>query len=178
MIAHMGFRSFEQKEAYRGAILITDESTKPVEFRCTAPVRPTPLQRMLYGDSLLPHILIELIGLPLLTSIRERPGVILISDPAFLELRSKTKFIVIHLSPAGPRTTGSQIQTKVGTQVLECSSGRFPSLLLSTHSGEPAHVDAVVEQLRTLFASSDLMEPFARISAGLQYVHDERVLEV
>ena len=36
-----------------------------MEFRCTAPVRPNPLQRTLYGRTLLPHIAVELIGAPL-----------------------------------------------------------------------------------------------------------------
>ena len=34
----------------RGGILITDTKGKPVEFRCTFPIRPNAVQRTLYGD--------------------------------------------------------------------------------------------------------------------------------
>ena len=177
LIAYMAFRAFDHNEAYRGAILITDESTKPVEFRCTAPVRPTPLQRMLYGDSLLPHILTELVGLPLLASIRERPKLLLIPDMAFFEIRTKTSLPVIHLSRAAVPTDASTIQPRAGTQLLESSSGRFPSLLIRTHPHHPADAQAARELLQKLFSAVDVMEPFARVMAGLEYVHDERVLE-
>src|ERR1035438_9283152 len=70
-IAFLGYREFDDGAAYRGAILVTDEWSKPLEFRCTAPVRPTDLQRTLYGKSMLPHILTELIGAPLISSVRE-----------------------------------------------------------------------------------------------------------
>ena len=72
-IGFLGYREFDDGKAYRGAILVTDESSKPLEFRCTAPVRPTNLQRTLYGKSLLPHILTELIAVPLIASMREKP---------------------------------------------------------------------------------------------------------
>src|ERR1035441_1934337 len=89
VIAFLGFREFDDGEAYRGAILVTDESSKPLEFRCTAPVRPTQLQRTLYGKSLLPHVLTELIAMPLISSVREKPQLILIAEDAFFDVRQK-----------------------------------------------------------------------------------------
>ena len=37
---------------YLGGVLVADEFGLPVEFRHTLPVRPTKLQRALYGDAL------------------------------------------------------------------------------------------------------------------------------
>ena len=62
-LAFLGYSEFDK--GYRGGILVTDEWGKRVEFRCTAPVRPNPVQRTLYGRTLLPHIAVELIGAPL-----------------------------------------------------------------------------------------------------------------
>src|ERR1035438_1203629 len=89
-IAFLGYREFDDGAAYRGAILVTDEWSKPLEFRCTAPVRPTDLQRTLYGKSLLPHILTELIGAPLISSVREKPQLILIAEDAFFDVDRKS----------------------------------------------------------------------------------------
>ena len=40
-----------------------------------------------------------------------------------------------------------------------------------------ADLDASGERLRDLFGHFDLTEPFQRLAEGLQYVHDEKVLE-
>ena len=40
----------------RGGILVTDAQGKPVEFRCTSPIRPNAVQRTLYGGTLMTHI--------------------------------------------------------------------------------------------------------------------------
>lgn len=39
---------FEDGAAIRGGVLVTDLDTKPYEFRCTSPVRPTHLQSFIW----------------------------------------------------------------------------------------------------------------------------------
>lgn len=168
-IAFLSFREFDDGEAYRGAILITDEWSKPLEFRCTAPVRPTQLQRTLYGKSLLPHILTELIGAPLISSSREKPQIILITDEAYFDVRHKTSSLVIRVT----KTNNS----KSKGLLLQSASGKFDQLEVQAHVKFAADLDATGDRLRDLFAQWDLAEPFLRMGEGLQYVHDERVLE-
>jgi hypothetical protein len=168
-IAYLGFREFEDGEAYRGAILVTDEWSKPLEFRCTAPVRPTPLQRTLYGKSLLPHLLTELIGKPLINSIHEKPQLILIADEAFFDVRHKFSVPVIRIAkPQGSKSKALLIQS---------ASGKFDQVEIEAHLKFASDLDSVGEHLRDLFGRWDLNEPFQRLAEGLQYVHDEHVLE-
>jgi hypothetical protein len=61
---------FESGKAIRGAFLLTDGDTRPMEFRCTNPIRPTSLQTVLYGQMLESHLMVELIGLPLVNSLK------------------------------------------------------------------------------------------------------------
>ena len=57
---HIGFlQLFEAEDSYIGAILLTDLDSVPVEFRVTLPVRPTSIQRTLYGRALAPYIGVE-----------------------------------------------------------------------------------------------------------------------
>lgn len=56
-----------------GAVLITDERGYPLEFRCTTPVRPTAIQRTLYGALLKPYVSVELCGRRLLAEIQRKP---------------------------------------------------------------------------------------------------------
>lgn len=176
VIGFLGYREFEEGEAYRGAILVTDGFSKPLEFRCTAPVRPTHLQRTLYGKSLLPHILTELIGAPLIESVREKPQLILITDDEYFDVRQKVVVPVLRVRRQRDNTRSDE--TKKSKRItLQSASGKFDQLELEAHWNFPADLDATGERYRDLFGRWDLAEPFVRLTEGLQFVHDERVLE-
>jgi len=176
-VAFLGYREFDDGEAYRGAILVTDEWSKPLEFRCTAPVRPTQLQRTLYGKSLLPHVLTELIGAPLISSVREKPQIILIDDEAYFEVRHKISAPVIRVARQSGVKARQDDQTKSKSLLLQSASGKFAQVELEAHWKFAGDLDSAGERLRDLFGRWDLNEPFQRLAEGLQYVHDERVLE-
>ena len=176
-LAFLGFREFEEGEAYRGAILVTDDWSKPLEFRCTAPVRPTPLQRTLYGKSLLPHILTELVGLPLINSVKERPQLVLISEEAFFDLRHKLPLPVIRITNGTGKPASGEREGKARSVLLQSASGKFKQVQADAHTKFAADLDLASESLREFFGRWDLSEPFQRMAEGLQYVHDEQVLE-
>jgi hypothetical protein len=176
-IAFLGYREFDDGEAYRGAILVTDEWGKPLEFRCTAPVRPTQLQRTLYGKSLLPHILSELIGAPLVSSVREKPQLILIADESYFNVRHKVSTPVIRVARTNGSKTKQDDQSKSKSLLLQSTSGKFAQVEVEVSWQFAADLDSSGERLRDLFGHFDLTEPFQRLAEGLQYVHDEKVLE-
>lgn len=88
-LAFLSNYKFENDAAIRGAILVTDASTKPLEFRVTAPIRPTNLQKTLYGKILDEHLAVELISLPLLDSLNDnnKPDLIIVLDALFFRCR-------------------------------------------------------------------------------------------
>src|SRR4028118_1537774 len=88
-IAFISSHSFENGAAIRGAVLVADCDTKPLEFRVTAPVRPTLFQKTLYGELLDEHILVELIAVPLLAELKEKPQIILVRNSLFLGINAK-----------------------------------------------------------------------------------------
>jgi hypothetical protein len=183
-IGFLGFREFDDGDTYRGAILVTDEWSKPLEFRCTAPVRPTQLQRTLYGKSLLPHVLTELIGEPLISSVREEPQLILIADEAYFDVRHKISAPVIRVNrpvirvdhPDNSKNTKKE-QPPSKSLLLQSASGKFAQVEVEAHWKFADDLELSGERLRDLFGRWDLIEPFKRLAEGLQYVHDERVLE-
>ena len=71
-IAFLETYNLEDEAGIMGAILVTDAETKPLEFRVTAPIKPTNFQKTLYGDVLLEHILTELVSVPLLNALTKR----------------------------------------------------------------------------------------------------------
>ena len=90
-VAFLGYLELDNGASYRGAILVTDDWGKPLEFRCTAPVKPTAVQRTLYGSTLMPHVLVALIGKPLIDALNEEPVAVLVSESMFLDLRHNAR---------------------------------------------------------------------------------------
>src|SRR5688572_6385653 len=53
-----------------GGLLILNAAGRPLEFHCTAPLRPNRAQEILYGDTLRPFLYGEQIGQTLLVKAR------------------------------------------------------------------------------------------------------------
>src|SRR5262249_45200099 len=71
-----------------GGLLVTNHCGRPLEFQCTVPVRPNSTQTILYGPTLAPFILGELIGGTLIEKAGVKPQLILTDRAQILELRN------------------------------------------------------------------------------------------
>jgi hypothetical protein len=176
-IAFLGYMELDSGASYRGAILITDDWGKPLEFRCTAPVKPNAVQRTLYGQTLLPHVLIELVGAPLLQAVQEQPEIIIIQESLFFDLRHKADTPIVRLKRQGVDVKlSSEEGEKAKPVVLSSDSGKFDPIVMEAHWQFPGDLDYTREKLRDLFGRWDLVEPFERLTKGLEYVHQQKVL--
>src|SRR3970040_1487950 len=90
-LAFLDITSFEDGAALRGGCLVTDALTRPLEFRVSGAIRPTSLQKVLYGDTLHEYICNDLIGIPILQTIESKLDLILVRDAEFLKLRTRTE---------------------------------------------------------------------------------------
>ena len=169
-------KHFDANASIRGAFLLTDENTKPIEFRCTNPIRPTQLQTMLYGDILKDHILIELIGEPLIKTLKEMPDIILVAEPEFLALRAKVNVPVVLIAK------DEQIIAVGGNQsdfqMLSSGSGQFEPIVFTTNDEFPQDRLAMKDVLTDIFNKNNLIEPFTRIASALEQVHIQKIGEM
>jgi len=177
-VAFLGMLNLDKGSAYRGGILVTDGCGKPVEFRCTAPVRPNPVQKTLYGQTLLPHIAVELIGLPLLRSIQEKPALVIIQDAVFFDVRLHLETALVRLWRQGEQVilqpTGEQAQTNA---VLNCATGKFQPIVSEPHWQFRGDSESYGPQLSEMFGRWDLIEPFDRLNRALEYLHEHKLME-
>jgi hypothetical protein len=152
----------------RGAVLVTDDATRPLEFRCTTPIKPNALQRMLYGQTLRSYIAADLVGEPLLSAIQEKPYVVLVREPLFLTLRSKTNHRIVCLRRQGEQISAAIGERQTGSReepsLLSCASGRFQPLTVTGVPGHGGELETALEVLRPIFSETDLLEPFDRIA--------------
>jgi hypothetical protein len=197
-IAYLDLEQFEDAKAVRGGVIVVDPTTEPLEFRCTDAVRPTTLQRLLWGKRLDGHLAANLLGTPLIKSLSQKFSIIAVKNPDFLELRRTIELPVVLLTrdsaiefespgpapaPTGkteavagaaqerPRETASG---GVAETVLSNTPGRYEPIVLRCHPLHKDDLETVRLLLAPVFATHDVMEPFERVSAALQMVHQEQ----
>jgi hypothetical protein len=169
-------QKFESGKAIRGAFLLTDIDTKPLEFRCTNPIRPTSLQNVLYGQMLQRHIMVELIGMPLMNSLKQPPSVVLVQDEDLLWLRPKIATPVLRLAKESAISIdGDGAGSR--TAMLSSNSGKFDSVVLVAHNEFGGDIGSVTPILTQVFNRFDLVEPFERVVAALEQVHQQKIGE-
>ena len=170
-IGFLGIYSFEEGAAIRGAILITDTETKPLEFRVTGPVRPQKFQEIVYGGLLNEHISVELIGLPLLNSLQQKPNLIIVRDILFLEINTKQEIPTVLLlkedEPLFKRGTSSK--------PLNPEDSSRPPVKICTLSQFEPKLEEISHQLQPIFLHRDLMEPFDRLEKACADVDTRNV---
>jgi hypothetical protein len=166
---------FEDGKAVRGALLLTDQDTKPLEFRCTNPIRPTQLQTILYGSSLQEHVMVQLIGLPLLSSVKDKLHLVLVHEPEFLKVREKVSTPIVRISREGAVAISSE--KDIAPLLLMSKSGRFDPITLTPHPKFDGDREQAKALLAEVFNSYDLVEPFNRIGKALEQVHAQRIGE-
>lgn len=153
-----------------GGLLVTNHSGRPLEFQCTTPVRPNRTQEILFGESLKPWLLGELIGSTLLNRVSIKPGVVITSDPSLLELRNHTT-IPVALTEDDSCADAHQTASATFSTDTEPNSDDRPvrvgNSLLRFHSGHHADAQSVKSRQHLIPDSADLKEPLERVREAL-----------
>ena len=165
------------KAGVLGAMLVTDDLGKPEEFRVTYPVKPTALQRQLYGEALYSHVGISLCGKPLYDALRGKPELLIVSDKRFLSLSQSADCRVAHLERAGEAfeiSSAEKADQISRSNLLESEGARFRPMLFTcpTHYGEDEIRDTN-ELLMKYSQMIDLLEPFERIKGAIKALFDQ-----
>lgn len=174
----LGFMALAEIEddIFRGGILVTDSSGKPIEFRCTSPIQPNNVQKTLYGQTLWPHIAVTLVGLPLCQGVTESLDVVIVNQSDFLEMRPETQKPLLLLTKQGEAMTLAEGgELKAVRELITSPSGKFEPVVATCH-WEYGHDLHLIERLRTTCSAIDLLEPFERISSALKFVHEKGAL--
>lgn len=165
-IGFFGVEFFENGDAIRGAILITDFETKPYEFRITSPVRPSLIQRMLYGNSLEDYVNIEIIGIPLIEKITEKAGLILVNKACLLRIRPKIATPVVLLRSE---------QSKEIEESPDSKTNDYNVITINSHRDYPSDSHTAQAMLSPIMQKRDLLEPFERLLVALTEAHKQKV---
>jgi len=167
------------QDGYIGAILVTDLQGIPQEFRCTHPVKPTTIQKPLYGNTLEPYIAVNLCGIPLIQSIQNKPSLIIVHKEFLLGVRTATPCPVIFIRRAGEAIeikTSDSSETTLRRERIDCSTGRFQPIVFAPNPDFHDDTTSSREIIEKIFSYLDPIEPFERIAKAIEVLakHDKR----
>ncbi|HEX9746494.1 MAG TPA: hypothetical protein VGB30_13830 [bacterium] len=174
--SNIGFallRELDDGTCYIGGIFVADSNLRPVEFRCTSPIRPSNVQKTLYGSELVPVIAQDLVLKNVLNKLSVKPNLLLCGDQVFLEARKFVDIPIIVLEAEARMPTSSDDE-KIETTLLHNRSGKFNTLQISTLPGFSSDGEEWLGFLQFISNSRDLLEPFERISNALMEVYKSK----
>ena len=176
LLGFLGFYETQEHDGYLGTILITNMQGVPQEFRCTHPVKPTMIQKPLYGNTLEPYIGITLCSIPLIESIQNKPALIIVQKEFLLDIRPTNPCPVIFIRRAGEVMEIKTPETKLKRERVDCSTGRFQPIICSPHPEFEEDLHSARELLERIFTHFDPLEPFERMSKAIETLakQDER----
>ena len=136
-----------------GGYLVVDALGRPLEFHCTAPVKVSRAQQILYGPTLHGHLHGQQIGGALLAESKATPAVVLTDHDAMLHVRPHTKLPLAFVQPlAGESADGFDVGASHVTP----------------HASDAAVESTIRDRLMNLANAVDLREPFERIRAAIE----------
>ncbi|MFM1995756.1 MAG: hypothetical protein RLZZ111_143 [Planctomycetota bacterium] len=147
-----------------GGYLLVDPLGRPLEFHCTAPVKVSRAQQILFGASLPSHLHGQQIGGTLLAEGTLTPDVVLTDYEPLLHVRSHTSLPValVHTPAVADPQAGAAPQALFVAGGFEMGGAR-----VSTHAADADREHVVREALEQLATAVDLREPFERIRAAI-----------
>ena len=164
----------DAERGFVGGLLITNRFGRPLEFQCTAPVKPNRTQQILYGPTLKPYVLCELIGRTLLEKVGVKPHLVLVETLDLLDLRSVTATPVASLMSTSNSTTTPNSASEVRNNEKDGKSKEtLPNSLKlgnetvafdSTHHEDRTELEKFAKLVP---GDADLREPFDRVREAL-----------
>lgn len=115
-------------KGYVGGLLVTNHFGRPLEFQCTLPVRPNPTQEILYGPTLEPFLLGELIGATLIEKSGIKPHLVFTDREQILEVREHIDSPVLFVEERTGRAKKVVVETAAPEGEAEQAAARADAL--------------------------------------------------
>ncbi len=171
LLAFFALYETSSNDGYLGTVLVTDLQGIPQEFRCTHPVKPTAIQKPLYGDALEPYIGVHLCGVPLFKSIQNSPALIVVHREHLLDIRKSLSYPTIYIRRAGEAIDVSSAGKSGSTlkrERIDCSTGRFQPIVITSHPDFDDDTTIAKDILEKIFSYLDPIEPFDRMRKAIE----------
>ena len=185
----MGFLTVVEHPQYGlfGGYLLLNTAGRPLEFHCTAPIKPNRAQEILYGPTLESFLYGEQIGQTLINQGIASPLLVCTDREPALAAREYVSMPLALVLPEEAATGVGQIANLPGDEQVGQPAPRTVLRLDAAHRGGPRLVTfqlgrnrlalpqqaeedrrLITDQLAELAESFDLAEPFQRIRDAIE----------
>lgn len=158
----MGFLTVivDPEQGLFGGYLVLNAAGRPLEFHCTAPVRPNRAQEILYGNTLESFLFGEHIGRALLNKAKRKPEVVWTDVAPALTVRAFTESPValVQAMDGAPPPENAPEPLAPAVQL-----GQYSLRVAAAHAGDAEALRAFWQHAE----SFDLLEPFERIREAI-----------
>ncbi|MHB1034366.1 MAG: hypothetical protein ACYC35_04180 [Pirellulales bacterium] len=165
----LGFLTVVKHEQHGlfGGYLVLNLAGRPLEFHCTAPVKPNRAQEILYGPTLESYLYGEQIGQTLLSKVTVEPMVVCTDLEPMLAVREFVQVPVALVTPGeeADRTIRIDGPHRAGPSLALFQLGRNR---LAVAASRDADRLAIAERLEAIADGFDLAEPFTRIREAIE----------
>jgi hypothetical protein len=165
-----------------GGYLVLNRLGRPMEFHCTAPIKPSRAQQILYGATLEPYLYGEQIGRALVGAAKTQPAAILTDRRPALALRELVEMPVVYVLDDDAQArieeaTANDSDRNASATWRTDSAHAGDSRLAAFHLGRNRLAAAswavddpqiVANRLSDLAESFDFREPFERIREAIE----------
>lgn len=156
-----------------GGYLVLNRLSRPLEFHCTTPIKPTRAQQILYGPTLQPYLYGEQIGRALAGSAKTRPVAVLTDREPALALREFIDVPVVLVAGQGGPSAEDAHDSILRIDAAHPTPSRLTPFALGPHrlmvpSWAASDREAVAAALGGIADSFDFLEPFERIRAAIE----------
>jgi hypothetical protein len=164
---------------FRGASLVVDLRGIPMDFRHTDPIRPTRLERILYGSALEVYLREELILESLAGAVEVKPALWICREPDLVApLKSVTKGRVLFLAPSSraPMEAAGNLENageNGAVYMVQADSVSAPLRVAFPDNTREDEVRQTVGLLVEAAKTMELLEPFGRIQKALASLGEE-----
>jgi len=138
--------------AFLGALMLTDGRARPLHFGYVSPIKPTGIQRLLYGPTLREHVRIDVIASKLFQGMPQVPQVVFVDSQELLSAR---------------RLISSPLAYLARKEGRKDESASLSTLVYETNENTDDR-DAIGGVIALLESQVNLIEPFGRMIEALK----------
>ena len=177
----LGYLVVEDRDGvFEGAALVADTRGIPLDFRYTEPVRPTRLERILYGSALDLYLREDVLLKNLIESVETRPTLWILRDRELLRSarkHAKVPAVCLEGTTASPLDQAGLLEPQGDKHTFLFQADPISApLRLSVTEDQLGQIQKITADLMGAAEEMELLEPFSRMAKALESIREHEPL--
>jgi hypothetical protein len=160
-------------DGYVAALMVTDNRGFPLEFKASTPIRPSLVQKTLYGGQLEQYIGVELCGKTLIQQAARKTKLVLVPDTHLLDISNQVNVNMIALWRAGESIKVEEGNKSASKGTIKPTSPAFRPVVYEGRFVDDSNEKEAIAFLQGCANCFDLIEVFERIRSALKLLAKE-----